>query len=592
MQKIYHPAIGVQSYGLGPLLGSDFEGTLQSLKEMGFDLIEPLIVFQEKQGKLPRNLWSFELLEKALPILKECGLAMHSAHVGAGIGPFRLPARTVAEGIRRLTERTDIRLFVFSGMFTGDRGARRWAAYLKELSEMLDGTEARVVYHNHNMELTPVFSGGRFHCPLDTFFELAGSKVCLQMDFGWAAFAGDEEEIFERYRDRIVSLHCKDFAPGICRSGKNMRKLPDAAFTAIGAGEVKTGRLVARYLSLPDVGGDIIIDQDKTAGDRVADLKEGLANIRRAIAEPETIPEKPEKAGVTVDRSRLSLMTFSLAKDRFARKLTIRDTLQLAADAGVPCVDLLTVSEKEIPDYRTAMAQTGVKVLCKIANISFLAGERNCLEAIRKEMGIAQALDAEMLMIVPYLLPTELKRAERMGKEQLRKILVERFSLAVPEGKQRGLTVCFETTPHDEFALSSAEDCRAVLEQVPGLGLVFDTANMLPAGEDPLSYYELLKDQIVHVHLKDVALTKSSRTMWGEFTADGEKMNCCLWGEGVVPIDEIVERMIRDGYRGRFAIEYAHPGGVQSLPTHRAQLEAQLDRTGLYPRQGTGLSNW
>lgn len=576
METMNHPAIGVQSYGLGPLLGSDFEGTLRGLKEMGVDLIEPLIVFQEKQGKLPNNLWSFELLEKAIPILKECGLAMRSAHIGTGIGPFRLPARTVSENIRRVMEMTDVRLFVFSGMFPDDRGARKWASYLKELADLLDGTGAKVVYHNHNMELTSVFSGGRIHAPLDTFFKLAGPKVFLQLDFGWAAFDGDEEAIFERYRDRIVSLHCKDFAPGVCRSGKNMRALPDAAFTAIGAGEVKTGRLVARYLSLPGGGGDIIIDQDKSAGDRIADLKEGLATIRKAIAEPEPIPEREEKACVTVDRSRLSLMTFSLAKDRVAKKLSIRDTLQLAADAGISCVDLMAVNEKEIPDYRTAMVQTGVKVLCKIANISFLSDEKKCLEAIRKELGIAQALGAEMLMIVPYLLPTELKKAERMGKEQLRKILVERFALAVAEAKQRGLAVCFETTPHDEFALSSAEDCRAVLEQVPGLGLVFDTANMLPAGEDPLSSYELLKGRIVHVHLKDVALTKGTRTMWGEFTADGEKMNCCLWGEGVVPIDEIYERMIRDGYTGRFAIEYAHPEGVQPLSVHKVQLESQL----------------
>ena len=53
-------------------------------------------------------------------------------------------------------------------------------------------------------------------------------------------------------------------------------------------------------------------------------------------------------------------------------------------------------------------------------------------------------------------------------------------------------------------------------------------------------------------------------------------MNCCLWGEGVIPLDEIYARMKRDGYTGRFAIEYAHPAGAQPLAIHQAQLEKQL----------------
>lgn len=570
------PMIGVNTYGLGPQLTEDFEGTLRKVKEMGYDLIEPMVVLQEKQGKFPTNMWTFELLEKAAPVLKECGLTMHSAHTGAGIGPLRLPAKNIAEKIRRVTEMTDIRLFVFSGMFKDDRGAKGWAHYLKALADQLDGTEAKIVYHNHNLELTPIFSGGKIHYPLDTFFEKVGEKVYLQLDFGWAAYAGDEEEIFDRYKDRIISLHCKDFAPGYCRSGKNMFKLPAAAFTAIGAGEVKTSRLVTKYLELPEVSGDIIIDQDKTTGDRMEDLQVGITTVRKAVAEPDPAPEKEEKAKEAIDRGRLTLMTFSLAVDRAARKMTIRDTLQLAADAGIPFVDLLWVKEKEIPEYRTAMTATGVRVMCKIANISFLQEEKKCLDAIQREMGIAQALGAEMFMIVPFEIPTEFQKAARMGKEAVRKILVERFSLAVEEGRKRNLPVVFETTPHDEFALSSAEDCKLVLDQVPGLGMVFDTANMLPAGEEPLPGYELLKDRIVHVHLKDVALTKGGRTLWSEFTSTGEIMNCCLWGEGVIPLDEIYARMIRDGYTGRFAIEYAHPAGVQPLSVHQAQLEKQL----------------
>ena len=573
--------IGVQLFGLGNELQSDLEGTISRLKTMGFSSIEPLLIPMEKQGRFPANMWSRERLSRAVEAVREAGLSMPSAHIAASLGSMKLPEKKLISELRWIAGHSEIRYFVFSGMFADDKAAKSWGGYLRRVSDALDDTGAVIVYHNHDVEFTPIITDGRLHYPLDTFFKIAGDRVKLQLDFGWAAFAGDEQELLARYKERIVSLHCKDFYDGVCGSNVKRDDVPAASFAPIGAGAVKTADIIASYLELPNASRCIIIDQDKCGGDRFEELQIGLDNIRLFVAKVEKLPqstpaengEPPHTTPSTIDRSRLSLMTFSLTADLLTRKLSIEDTLRLAAAAGIPAVDLLNIHAKDIPAYITAMTATGVSVDCYIANIPFFASGSKIKEALERQMSIASALRARLFMIVPYGIPTEFKTAQRLGKAAVRERMIAGFRAAVKEGEKRGMTVCFETTPHNELALSSAEDCRYILNAVDGLKLVFDTANMLPAGETPTDYYERLKEYIVHVHLKDVLLTRGKTTFLDELAADGRKMNCCVWGEGEIPIAALYERMLRDGYNGSFAIEYARPSGVKPLKDHIKQLK-------------------
>ena len=578
MEKQY--TIGVQTFGLSTELQEDFDGCIAKLYELGFTALEPLLIPAKQQGRLPYNLWSQELLLRGVAAAKANGMRIPSAHVSVGSGGFRLPKARLIRDLRTIMELTDIRVFVFSGMFSDDRAAKAWGDYLGSVAEALSDTDAQILYHNHEGEFKSLVTDGRLHYPLDTFLAAAGERVKLQFDFGWAAFAGDELALFARYRDRIVSLHCKDFRSGVCRSTLRRERLHETDFAAIGAGEVRTEEIIPAYLALPDTTGAILIDQDKCAGDRFDDLRIGFENIKRCARQSAKAldgeGERPFPSAVTLEKSRLSLMTFSLAPELMTGKLKTADTLCLAAEAGVSFVDLMNISAGSIPGYLSAMAATGVSVNCYIASISFFSSDEKLRKTLEREMGIADALRARFFMIVPYALPTELLKAKKLGKERVREHLITGFRTAVEEGKRRGLTVCFETTPHDELALSSSEDCAAVLNAVEDLGLVFDTANMLPAGEPPLQSYERLKDRICYVHLKDVLLTRGGSRFFDELTADGRRMHCCLWGEGEIPLTELYERMLRDGYTGRFAIEYARPSGLKGYEEHLEQLQAHF----------------
>ena len=48
-----------------------------------------------------------------------------------------------------------------------------------------------------------------------------------------------------------------------------------------------------------------------------------------------------------------------------------------------------------------------------------------------------------------------------------------------------------------------------------------------------------------------------------------------VWGQGIIPVREVYERMIGDGYQGVFAIEYVHP---EKSPCGMAEHKAQLQK--------------
>lgn len=256
----------------------------------------------------------------------------------------------------------------------------------------------------------------------------------------------------------------------------------------------------------------------------------------------------------------MSLMTFNIASDLACGAMEIMDVLRLAKDAGIPFVDLMNIGREEIPAYQSAMRQTGVQSACYIASVDFLRAKEHWLPQIHRGLQAASALHAQRMMIVPFSDGEDVRLAQEMGRDAVLARMIEGFQAAAAEGKKQNMPVCFETTPHELFRLSGTADCMQVLQAVPGLGLVFDTANMLPHGDDLIEAYEALKQSIIHVHLKDVKLVGGPEgDAYWEKARDGRGMQCVVWGEGVIPVMEIYHRLLRDGYDGLFAIEYTHP---------------------------------
>lgn len=274
---------------------------------------------------------------------------------------------------------------------------------------------------------------------------------------------------------------------------------------------------------------------------------------------------------------KISLMTFPMDIDVAMHKMSNEDIFNITKDAGIKHVDVMSLFGNRLKEYIDAANKTGVKPYCYIDSISFFSKkEDDILKAFNKHLETAKSLGAKLYMIVPLNTQKDQKVCEKLGKAKVQQLLIKYFKIAVELGKDAGIKVCFETTPQDYACLSGIDDCKYVLDNVEGLGLVYDTANMLPHGDDSLDYYNKLKAYIVHVHLKDVKLAKQTfkdKLFHSEQTKTGEVMKCCLSGEGIIPLKEIITQMKNDGYDGYYALEYSHPN---KYPANKEQNKERL----------------
>jgi sugar phosphate isomerase/epimerase len=99
-----------------------------------------------------------------------------------------------------------------------------------------------------------------------------------------------------------------------------------------------------------------------------------------------------------------------------------------------------------------------------------------------------------------------------------------------------------------DFAQRSEVFLR-VLDGLKGtsVGVNFDSANPLVAGEDPLPIFERVADRIAILHVADLQTP-------GEF-------KFCRIGQGIAPIEEIFRRARARGYDGWVSIEEASRSG-------------------------------
>lgn len=270
--------IGCNTFPLKEELSKDFEGTLRKLKDIGFDVIEPIIWAKKTQGNVPASIWSKEYLHKAIKLFDEIDLGMQSAHVGVGFCGITLPIGSLKKNILEINNLTGIKSFVSSAVFSTKNGAVKYAKTMRRLAEELEPYGIEILLHNHDDEFTKL-KGEREKCALDVYFENVGENVGIELDVGWASLgSGDEIKIAEKYADKIKILHMKDFF----ESGKekDRKSLANSDFAPIGEGFVKSREIIEKRSEFQNFENYIVIDQDHSGGNIFDDLEKGIKNLK------------------------------------------------------------------------------------------------------------------------------------------------------------------------------------------------------------------------------------------------------------------------------------------------------------------------
>jgi len=119
--------------------------------------------------------------------------------------------------------------------------------------------------------------------------------------------------------------------------------------------------------------------------------------------------------------------------------------------------------------------------------------------------------------------------------------IIKSLNPLIQSAKRYGIKVNFEDFDGERIPCGSCADLLAYSKESPELLYTFDTGNFYFFGENAIDAYPLMKDRIVHVHLKDYpSLTNLTE---------------CVPGKGCLPLAEILHTLYADGYNGWISIE-------------------------------------
>ncbi|MDG1242450.1 MAG: sugar phosphate isomerase/epimerase [Opitutae bacterium] len=169
------------------------------------------------------------------------------------------------------------------------------------------------------------------------------------------------------------------------------------------------------------------------------------------------------------------------------------------------------------------------------------------LGEIERAIPRMQRLGTKMIRIMSYA-------QKPWGEDQHEAERCRRLREIVARFADAGLTAVHENCMN--WGGFSALHTLRLIEEVPGLKLVFDTGNPVfqrdrskPAPypwQDALEFYQAIKEHIAHVHIKD-CLNPSE--------GSDEPERYTLPGEGQCRLPEILAALTTDGYDGAYSIE-------------------------------------
>lgn len=185
--------IGVQLYTVRSLMKDDFEGTLQSVADIGYDEVE----FAGYYDRSPSEV-------KAL--LNEFGLAAPSTHVPLG------PLRNDLDGVIKTAQAIGHEYVICPWLPEEERGSiagyRELAQSFNEVGGQMQDAGLQFGYHNHDFEFESIDGT----LPYDVLLkETDPQRVTMEFDLYWIVEAGyDPLAYFKEYPGRFALSHVKD----------------------------------------------------------------------------------------------------------------------------------------------------------------------------------------------------------------------------------------------------------------------------------------------------------------------------------------------------------------------------------------------
>ena len=258
---------------------------------------------------------------------------------------------------------------------------------------------------------------------------------------------------------------------------------------------------------------------------------------------------------------RLSLMTFMYElplqfsgpwDDQKSR--TMEELLRLVRKIGFEGVDLTyqTICYMGEDRVRRILKSLGLElssIIC-MAHLSDLTlTDEEALAPYVEAVHLAKALDCSHLMPVPgHPVPDT-------DPEQISGTLIRRLRSLSELAGTEGVVCMIEDDPDLTLGMCAEADITRILRDVPGLKLVYDSANMIVAGEDPVRYFEAVQESVVHMHIKDIAVCEDPGR-YRDRGWNGVYYTSAPHGSGLVDFESLFHSIGTSGYQGVLSLEF------------------------------------
>ncbi len=270
--------------------------------------------------------------------------------------------------------------------------------------------------------------------------------------------------------------------------------------------------------------------------------------------------------------------------------ISILEIMKLAKQSGIDTfeinIDTLINDEADISSY---LGQTGLKISCIYGFYEF--DKNGDIDSAKRHIDYAAKYGASKILVIPGFLTEnevhELKSihydyeliAAFLDNNKAVSNMVTMLKQMTKYAENKGVIVTLEDFDAINSPFARAYELLWFINNVEGLKVTFDCGNFVFSNENVLTAYEILKDHIVHVHCKDRGEEEHIIQIAGN---KAELVNRGLAsvsaGRGYLPIKEIVEKLLNQGYCGYLAIEhFDYPVQIQGIKESSKYLHEIID---------------
>lgn len=270
-------------------------------------------------------------------------------------------------------------------------------------------------------------------------------------------------------------------------------------------------------------------------------------------------------------------MLYSLGRALREGTLTVPGALKLMKESGAEAVDLDAgnIGSHPIAEVRTMVADAGLIVSTYIGGASLaepVGPDRRA--AIDKVRGV---LDAAAELGAPIAMLTTGRCADGQPPAEGRANVVSGLSELLAHAADVGVIPAIEDFGAGGAPYQTGAECLEVCDLTgPALKFTYDSGNMIMGDDDPVSFLELIKARVVHVHAKDWKEIEASEPR-GLAARSGRRYVGELVGRGVLDYPAIFQTLRAMQYDGYVSFEYEGDGDpVQAARDGIAFLRAAI----------------